>query len=163
MRFAGTISVPPAVFEGLLKGAAESFRVQGFRRVVLLGDHGGYQSNMAHVAETLNRAWHGQGAVLYLRDYYEVVPHQYADALRARGYGAEVGLHAELSDTSLMLAVDPSLVRQDALRSAPKPSAADGVYGGDPRHATAALGDIGVQMQIRSAVAAVQSFQRSHP
>ncbi|MQR98189.1 creatininase family protein [Gluconobacter aidae] len=163
MRFPGTISVPPAVFEGLLKGAAESFRVQGFRRIVLLGDHGGYQSFMAQVAQELNRAWKGQAAVLYLRDYYEVVPHQYAEALRAQGHGAEVGLHAELSDTSLMLAVDPSLVRQEALRKAPKPGAADGVYGGDPRRASAGLGRIGTEMQIRTAVAAIQSFQRSHP
>ncbi|KXV18867.1 creatininase family protein [Gluconobacter oxydans] len=163
MKFPGTISVPPAVFEGLLKGAAESFRVQGFRRIVLLGDHGGYQSFMAQVAQELNRAWKGQAAVLYLRDYYEVVPHQYADALRAQGHAAEVGLHAELSDTSLMLAVDPSLVRQDALRAAPKPGAADGVYGGDPRRASAGLGRIGTDMQIRTAVAAIQSFQRSHP
>ncbi|GBR31768.1 creatininase family protein [Gluconobacter kondonii] len=163
MKFPGTISVPPAVFEGLLKGAAESFRVQGFRRIVLLGDHGGYQSFMAQVTQELNRAWKGQAAVLYVRDYYEVVPHQYADALRAQGYGAEVGLHAELSDTSLMLAVDPSLVRQDALRKAPKPGVAEGVYGGDPRRASAGLGRIGTDMQIRTAVAAIQSFQRSHP
>ncbi|MBF0875743.1 creatininase family protein [Gluconobacter cerevisiae] len=163
MKFPGTISVPPAVFEGLLKGAAESFRVQGFKRIVLLGDHGGYQSFMAQVAQELNRAWKGQAAVLYVRDYYEVVPHQYADALRAQGYGAEVGLHAELSDTSLMLAVDPSLVRQEALRKAPKPGVAEGVYGGDPRRASAGLGRIGTDMQIRAAVAAIQSFQRSHP
>ena len=163
MRFAGTISVPAAVFEGLLRGAAESFRVQGFRKIILLGDHGGYQASMAHVAQDLNKRWKGQAAVLDLRDYYEVIPHQYADVLKAQGHAAEVGLHAELSDTSLMLAVDPSLVRQEALRTAPKPGAADGVYGGDPRQATAALGRIGTEMQIRTAVTALQSFNRSHP
>ena len=163
MRFAGTISVPPAVFEGLLRGAAESFRVQGFQKIVLIGDHGGYQASMAHVAQELNKRWKGQAAVLDLRDYYEVIPHQYAEALKAQGHAAEVGLHAELSDTSLMLAVDPSLVRQDALRTAPKPGATDGVYGGDPRQATPGLGRIGTDMQIRTAVTALQSFNRSHP
>ena len=163
MRFAGTISVPPAVFEGLLKGTAESLRVQGFRKIIFLGDHGGYQASLAHVAQDLNKRWKSQAAVLYLRDYYEVIPHQYVEALKAQGHTAEVGMHAELSDTSLMLAVDPSLVRQDALRTAPKPGAADGVYGGDPRQATAGLGRIGTDMQIRTAVAALQSFNRSHP
>ncbi|MFT9297841.1 MAG: creatininase family protein [Gluconobacter sp.] len=163
MRFPGTISVPPAVFEGMLKGAAESFRVQGFRKIVFLGDHGGYQASMAHVAQELNTRWKGQAAVLDLRDYYEVIPHQYADALKAQGHAAEVGMHAELSDTSLMLAVDPSLVRQEALRTAPKPSVTDGVYGGDPRQATPGLGRIGTEMQIRTAVTALQSFNRSHP
>lgn len=163
MRFPGTISVPPAVFEGMLKGAAESFRVQGFRKIVFLGDHGGYQASMAHVAQELNTRWKGQAAVLDLRDYYEVIPHQYADALKAQGHAAEVGMHAELSDTSLMLAVDSSLVRQEALRTAPKPSVTDGVYGGDPRQATPGLGRIGTEMQIRTAVTALQSFNRSHP
>nr|WP_249197969.1 creatininase family protein [Gluconobacter wancherniae] len=163
MRFPGTISVPPSVFEGLLRAAAESFRVQGFTTVVLIGDHGGYQASMAHVAGELNRAWKGQAHVLYIRDYYEVVPTRYADALRAQGHGSEVGLHAELSDTSLMLAVDPSLVRQEALRAAPKPGTAEGVYGGDPRRATAELGQIGTNMQVQTAVAAIQSFNRSHP
>jgi len=163
MRFPGTISVPPSVFEGLLRAAAESFRVQGFTTVVLIGDHGGYQASMAHVAAELNRAWKGQAHVLYIRDYYEVVPTRYADALRAQGHGSEVGLHAELSDTSLMLAVDPSLVRQEALRAAPKPGTAEGVYGGDPRRATAELGQIGTNMQVQTAVAAIQSFNRSHP
>ncbi|EHH68028.1 creatininase family protein [Gluconobacter morbifer] len=163
MRFPGTISIPPAVFEGLLRGAAESFRVQGFRHIVLLGDHGGYQTFMGKVVQDLNRSWKGQAAALWLHDYYTVIPHQYADTLCAQGHGSEVGLHAELSDTSLMLAVDPSMVRQDALRKAPKPGTSEGVYGGDPRHATAELGQIGTDLQIRAAVAAIQSFNRSHP
>nr|WP_246091494.1 creatininase family protein [Swingsia samuiensis] len=163
MKFAGTLSVPPAVFEGVLKGAAESLRVQGFRKIIFLGDHGGYQSYMERVAQELNHSWRGQAFVLYLKDYYEVIPRQYADYLRSHGHASEVGMHAELSDTSLMLATDPSLVRLEKLRSASKPTASDGVYGGDPRRATAELGQIGIDMQIRTAVAAIQSFNRSHP
>ena len=55
---------------------------------------------------------------------------------------AEIGKHAGLADTSLMLAIDPRLVRTDRLQPAASP-APDGVDG-DPRRATAELGRLGV-------------------
>ena len=55
---------------------------------------------------------------------------------------AEIGNHAGALDTSLMLAVDPSLVRQDRLRAAPGPSAWEGADG-DPSRASAELGPRG--------------------
>src|SRR5450432_4046513 len=57
MRFPGTITVPDATFEKLLEAAARSFRLHGFRDVVFLGDHGGYQKNELAVADRLNREW----------------------------------------------------------------------------------------------------------
>lgn len=158
MRFPGTITVPPDVFEKLLVSAGESFQVQGFRLIVLLGDHGGYQKYLEKVADELNRTWRGNGAqALYVSGFYTVIAHQYADWLKQQGYGKDVGQHADISDTSLMLAVDPSMVRQDALRHAGAPSAQDGIYGGDPRRASAALGQAGLAMQIDAAVQAIRS------
>ena len=55
MRWAGTISIPEAAFEAMLEGAARSFRQHGFRDVVLLGDHGGYQASLQRVAAKMNR------------------------------------------------------------------------------------------------------------
>lgn len=166
MRFPGTISISPSHFEQIVKDVIESLRVQGFRLVVILGDHGGYQSQLAQIAASLNAAWQEKknGAyVLFVDRYYRVIPKEYADFLRKKGYGSEVGLHAELSDTSLMLAVDPALVREDALKYAPKPEARDGVYGGDPRRANALLGRIGCEMQVQEALNMIMSFQRSLP
>src|SRR3954462_10425889 len=57
MKYTGTISIPDAVFEGLLEATARSFKQHGFRDVVFLGDHGGYQSDLAQVADKLNREW----------------------------------------------------------------------------------------------------------
>ncbi len=160
MRFPGTISVTPAVFSGLLHSVAESFRVQGFRLVAFIGDHGGYRAEMCRTAEDINRSWARTGArAACIDDYYTVISGAYDQALRARGLAADVGTHAELSDTSLMLAVDPSMVRTEALRAAPKPGPADGVYGGDPRPSTAELGQIGVTMQIKAAVAEIRKLQ----
>lgn len=160
MRFPGTISVTPAVFDGLLKSAAESFRVQGFRHIAFLGDHGGYRAEMCHVAEQLTRSWEGTGAhAACIESYYTVIGGAYAQALRGRGL--VVGTHADVSDTSLMLAIDPTMVRTEALRTAPLPSEADGVYGGDPRPATAELGRIGVDMQTKAAVDEIRTFQKA--
>src|SRR5690348_14867301 len=59
MRFPGTITLPEGAFETLLEYAARSMRQAGFRDVVLIGDHGGYQASLEHVAERLNREWAG--------------------------------------------------------------------------------------------------------
>ena len=57
MRFPGTISVPEAAFEAILESAARSFKLHGFKDIVFLGDHGGYQADEKIVANKLNREW----------------------------------------------------------------------------------------------------------
>ncbi len=74
--------------------------------------------------------------------------------LKAKGYSeAEIGTHAGLLDTSLMMATDPSLVRADLL-GATKPG--DGVNG-DPRRSSAALGQLGVDLTVTRTVAAIRN------
>src|SRR5438270_8664428 len=50
MRFPGTISVPERAFEAVLESAARSFKRHGFRDIVFIGDHSGYQKNEQAVA-----------------------------------------------------------------------------------------------------------------
>jgi len=155
MRFPGTISVPSDAFKGVLEGAARSFRRAGFRDVVLIGDHGGYQAELAAVAAALNRQWSaGPVRVHFIAEYYRAGVEPYTKALREHGLSeAQIGLHAGAADTSLMLAVDPRLVRADRL--AAPPVAGDGVSG-DPRPATAALGQIGVDLIVARTVNAIR-------
>jgi len=155
IRFAGTISVPPAAFEAVLAGAARSFRRAGFRDIVLIGDHGGYQAQLGAVAAKLNREWAAAPArVHFVAEYYQAATEPYAAALRQRGLTeAQIGTHAGSADTALMLAVDPRLVRAERL--AQPPLAADGTYG-DPRPATAALGQVGVDLIVRATVNAIR-------
>ena len=155
IRFAGTISVPPAAFEAVLEGAARSFRRAGFRDIVLIGDHGGYQSELATVAAKLNREWAATPVRLhFIADYYTAATEPYAAILRPRGLSeAQIGSHAGSADTSLMLAVDPRLVRADRLGQ--PPVAADGTYG-DPRASSAALGEAGVELIVRASVNAIR-------
>ncbi len=166
MRFPGTISVSEATFEAVLESTARSFRQHGFRDVVFLGDHGGYQSGLQRVASKLEREWRaGRGGaatpgcrVHALLDYYRVTQGAYVDALKARGFTAdEIGTHAGLADTSLSLAVDPALVRPGALGHEPKAGPREGVYG-DPRRSSAELGQIGVEQIVSASAAAIRAL-----
>jgi creatinine amidohydrolase len=165
MRFAGTISIPQAAFESMLEGAARSFKQHGFRHVFFLGDHGGYQASEARVADRLNREWARDPAcrVHALLAYYRVTQGPYVAALRQRGYSqSEIGTHAGLADTSLALAVDQSLVRGVKLKERTQPGEQQGVQG-DPRRASAELGQLGVQQIIDTSVAAIRKLTVQKP
>jgi creatinine amidohydrolase/Fe(II)-dependent formamide hydrolase-like protein len=163
MRFPGTISISDATFEAVLESAARGFRQHGFRDVVFLGDHGGYQHSEEKVAAKLNREWAAQPScrVHALVDYYRVTQTAYVQALAAHGFGPdEIGTHAGLADTALMLAIDPSLVRQDALARAAKAGSREGVYG-DPRRASAELGQLGVDAIVEKSVQQIRQLARA--
>src|SRR5205823_861390 len=133
MKFPGTITVADAVFEKVLEYAARSFKLHGFKDVVFLGDHGGYQKADEAVAERLSKEWKATATRAHaITEYYRVTETDYSQALRSRGFGdAEIGTHAGLADTSLALAIDPHLVRADRLRGGAPLGSAEGVYG-DP-------------------------------
>jgi creatinine amidohydrolase len=155
MKFPGTITVSADAFRSVLESAARSFRRAGFRDVVLIGDHGGYQGELAAVAATLNREWAATPArAHFIAEYYRAGVEPYAQVLREHGLtDAQIGLHAGAADTSLMLAVDPRLVRSDRLAAAPV--AGDGTAG-DPRPSTAALGQLGVDLIVARSVNAIR-------
>lgn len=159
MRFPGTITISDEAFEQMLESAANSFAVHGFRTIVFLGDHGGYQKDLKQVVARLNRAWAGKPVRAILpAAYYDTSSEGYAKLLRQHGIGDdEIGTHAGLADTSLQLAVAPSMVRLNALRHAAKPGAADGVYGGDPRRASVELGQMGVDAIVSRTVDAIRA------
>jgi creatinine amidohydrolase len=156
MRFPGTITVSNVTFEQVLESAARSFKAHGFRDVVFLGDHGGYQSSEKTVADRLDREWQNSPVRVHaVPEYYRAAEASYPKQLRSRGYtDAEIGTHAGLADTSLALAIDPRLIRADQLAS--KSDAALGVYG-DPRRASAELGQIGVDAIVAQTVAAINN------
>jgi creatinine amidohydrolase/Fe(II)-dependent formamide hydrolase-like protein len=158
MRFPGTITVSDDVFGKTLESAANSFKVAGFRNIVFIGDHGGYQNDIKRVVARLNGAWAGSGVRAFVPpEYYGTSSDGYARILREHGVSdADIGTHAGLADTSLLLAVAPRMVRQDGLRTAPKPGAADGVYGGDPRKASVELGRLGIDAIASRTIAAIR-------
>jgi creatinine amidohydrolase/Fe(II)-dependent formamide hydrolase-like protein len=140
LRYPGTIGVPEDVYAGVVEGVVRSLKLHGFRDIVLIGDHGSDQAGQDAVAAKLNAEWaktevrvHAIGA------YYRGDPEGDAAEMMKRGIKKEeMGNHADVRDTSLMLAVDPTMVRMNKLEAG---NARNGVEG-DPRHATVEIGRV---------------------
>jgi creatinine amidohydrolase len=146
MRWPGTITVPEAAFEASLESAARSLQRAGLTQVVLLGDHGGYLKNLDRVAARVP-------GVFSPPEYYRASTADHAAALRARGFSdAQIGRHAGLADTSLMLALDPTLVRSERLAK----STGEGADG-DASRADAALGKEAVERIVALTVEAIRA------
>lgn len=161
MKFPGTLTVSDAAFELVLEGAAASLKHAGFNRIVLIGDHGGYQSDITIVADRLNAKWKGTDArVLADRDYYRLAQEPYGAALLSKGISSdEIGTHAGLADTSLQLATVPDMVRPDKMKDASQTTLAQGVYGGIPARSSAALGQLGIDLIVSGTVTAIRKFE----
>jgi len=130
MLYAGTISVEPATFEALLTDICRSYKAHGFTDIILLGDSGGNQAGMEHVATALNRKWAGGKArVHYLREYYDEDKWSYdflkslgitqIDTTPSPGEAADRpsdwrnGIHDDLYYEAQAAVVDPNLIRAD--------------------------------------------------
>jgi len=138
MRFAGTITLPDPIFRQVLEYAARSLKLHGFRDIVFIGDSGPNQAGQNAVAATLNTEWAGSNVRVHaIAGYYRSDPE--GDAAEMMKFGItkeEIGNHADVRDTSQMMAVDPKMVRNAKLQ------AGDGKNGiqGDPRRATPEIG-----------------------
>lgn len=152
MRYAGTLSVPEDAFKAVLAGAARSLAAHGFTDIVFIGDSGNYQAALKAVTQQLNQQWKaGPARAHHVAAYYEAAQQPFIQQLRQRGLtDAQIGTHAGAADTALMLAVDASRVQPDKMAAD-----ADGVAG-DPRRATAELGQIGVALIVQRSVAAIR-------
>ena len=147
-----------------LPGHHNHMLVHGFRDIVFLGDHGGYQNDLRRVVAELNKAWAQTKARAFVPPaYYETSSTGFAQILRQHGFhDDEIGTHAGLADTSLQLAVAPQMVRLDVLQHAVKPGAIDGVYDGDPRRSSVQLGKLGTDTIVSRTVAAIRRDTDGH-
>ena len=150
MRYAGTITLPNEFFMKLVEYAGRSFRAHGFTDIVFIGDSGGNQGGMEAVAAQLNDEWGGDGATVhFIGDYY--ANNGFRDWLMEQGETDEsIGRHAGISDTSILLYVDPAHIRQDQL--APGGGFEDSGVSGDPTRASAEYGRVGMEMRVDAAV-----------
>jgi creatinine amidohydrolase len=167
MKWPGTVSISEDAFKSMLLSAARSFKQHGFTDIVLIGDHGGYQSALAAVEATFNKEVNkevktetkSKAKLHFIADYYHATASAqsgYIAALRAKGLSDyEIGTHAGSADTSLQLAIDPSTVKADKFAESAKLGRPSGTLG-DPRAATAALGQIGLDATVKMSVLAIQ-------
>ena len=150
MKFPGTLTIPDDVFRKVLEYTARSAKLHGFQNIVFIGDSGPNQPGMQAVTALLNRAWAGANTrVHFIPEYYK--GNGFEEWLASQGETkAAIGSHAGISDTALLLAVNPQLVRKNNLANSGKPGET-GVTG-DPTRATLAYGKKGLDMIVEITV-----------
>ncbi len=146
MKFPGTLTIPDDVFRKVLEYTARSAKLHGFKNIVFIGDSGPNQPGMQAVTALLNQEWGGSPTrVHFIPEYYKA--NGFEEWLATQGETkAAIGTHAGISDTALLLAVNPQLVRSEKLANTGKPSET-GVTG-DPTRATVAYGKKGLEMIV---------------
>jgi creatinine amidohydrolase/Fe(II)-dependent formamide hydrolase-like protein len=112
MRYPGTISLTEGTYRALLTEIARSLAQHGFEHVVLIGDSGGNQDGMKAVAEELSMKWaSGKTRIHFIPEYYDY-PGTYKWADEAIGWVEKVeGIHDDPTISTIMMTVDPNLVR----------------------------------------------------
>jgi creatinine amidohydrolase len=181
----GTIGITAETFKEINREVAEQLIRNGFKNVVLMGDHGGGQKELADLATELDAKYAGQGIhVVYCGDAYTKSNADYDAWLASKGYSP--GGHASINDTSEMMYLEPApnaWVRKDMLplmvgvervqrdRTTPPPppdrtspptpadmaKVTNGVDG-DGRRSSVELGKYGADIHVSEAVAQIQQL-----
>lgn len=171
----GTIGLSTDVFKQMNREIAEQLIKQGFRNVMLMGDHGGGQAQLGEVATELDAKYTPQGIhVYFVSDAYAKAQGDFEKWLADNGYPC--ASHAGIPDTSEMmyLGLDNGWVRPDLLATAVgnyvpcegKPVDAEAVarprvnngINGDARRSSVALGKMAFDYKVDYAVAQIRAF-----
>jgi len=166
----GTIGITNELLAAMLERIAEQAALNGFRNVILMGDHAGGQPQVyEQVAKKLDGTLSGGARVFYCDQVYRAANDAFDQYLAQHGYPP--GLHGYLFDTSEMMYLDKddTWVRRDLVSSAIGDSVADGKarFGpqspqngilGDARRSTAELGKRAFDMKVDYAVRQIRSL-----
>ncbi|WP_420633414.1 creatininase family protein [Candidatus Palauibacter sp.] len=113
MAFSGTVSLEKDTFLAVCHDYCVSLAHHGFRRVCLLPSHGGNFAPLAEAREAFNEAAGPGCSVDVYSDLIEVIGTWREIAEAEAGLGARVGGHADIAETSIMMAIHAGLVREE--------------------------------------------------
>jgi creatinine amidohydrolase len=169
----GTIGISADLFASVNEQVAEQIIKNGFKNVVLMGDHGGGQQQLADVAKKLDDKYAAQGIHVYFcEDVYKKANGDFDKYLTA--HNLPLSTHAGIPDTSEMmyLGLDKGWVRANEIPNAvgnpprkrgdpppdpSKPRINNGIQG-DARPSTVELGKMIFDMKVDAAVKQIQGF-----
>ena len=173
-KWPGSVNLPGLVFSAVNEAVVDSMVVNGFKSIVLMGDHGGGQRELKDLAQRLDKKYAAKGSRVYFCGDVYAKTHDDVDAW-VKAHGLPPATHGGIHDTSLLMFLGgDSYVRRDKLVAgdpvaAPgqqpdttKPRVDNGVTG-DPRPATPEFGKLFLDMQVRNAVAQIRSLIASAP
>jgi len=165
----GTIGLTGPLFASLNEQVAEQMIKNGFKNVVLMGDHGGGQKELGEVAKKLDEKYSAQGIrVVFCDEVYAKAQGDFDKWLAENGYPSSS--HAGIPDTSEMLYLggDKGWVRTELIKTAvgdpirkpgeardPNAKRINNGITGDARPSTAALGKKAFDIKVDYAVAQI--------
>ena len=168
----GTIGLTGPIFASVNEQVAEQLIKNGFKAVVLMGDHGGGQKELGEVAKKLDEKYAPQGIrVVFCDEVYQKANGDFDKWLEANHY--PVSSHAGIPDTSEMLYLggDKGWVRKDLIATAlgdpmrkpgeprdPNAKRVNNGIQGDARPSTAELGKRIFDLKVEYAVAQIRSL-----
>jgi creatinine amidohydrolase len=168
----GTIGLTSPLFSAVNEQVTEQLIRNGFRSVVLMGDHGGGLQELAAVAKKLDEKYSPQGIrVVYCDDVYNKANNDFNAWLTAHGY--PISVHGGIPDTSEMLYLggDKGWVRKQLLPSAlgdpplkpgekrdPNAKLVNNGITGDGRRSTAELGKRIFDLRVEYATNQIRSL-----
>ncbi len=178
LSFPGSFSIPAPIFIETVIACVRSLAPHGFTRFVLLSSHGGNFTALAEAGRRLREEFSAGGvridAFAGAQCLHEMMRVQ-NDTAMAAGLTQDVdALHADLTETSVMLARHPELVHpapwvpgrmghidtDELFAQGLRAFSPNGIIG-DPRGATAALGEAVVDAVARHMVTWLRSQESS--
>jgi len=155
----GTIGLNAALFAAVNEQVAEQLIKNGFKNVVLMGDHGGGQKDLGEVAKKLDEKYGAQGIhVVFCDEVYAKANGDFDKYLEA--HKLPTSQHAGIPDTSEMLYLggDKGWVRKELIATAVgDPVRSNGIRG-DARPSTVELGKRAFDMKVEYAVAQIHKL-----
>ena len=171
-KWPGSVALASELFQKVNEAVVDSMAKNGFKNIVLMGDHGGGQAELKKAAELMDSKYGAQGTHVYFcGDVYEKSRREFADWLKSKGL--PLSNHGGIPDTSAMLYLQPGpeqwvrniykttlgdpVLAPDQKPDPKVPLVNNGVTG-DPRPSTAEIGKIYVEMKVNDAVAQINKL-----
>jgi creatinine amidohydrolase/Fe(II)-dependent formamide hydrolase-like protein len=155
----GTIGLTGPIFAAVNEQVAEQLIVNGFKNVVLMGDHGGGQRELAEVAKKLDAKYAGKGIrVVYCADVYAKAGTDINQWLTK--HDLPVGSHASIKDTSELwyLGGDKGWIRKDQIATAVSDAGHKNGISGDARRSSPEIGKVVSDIKVDNAVAQIRQL-----
>jgi creatinine amidohydrolase/Fe(II)-dependent formamide hydrolase-like protein len=153
-KWPGSVDISPELYVRVNEAVVASMVTNGFRNVVLMGDHGGGQQELATLARALDRKYAPQGVRVYFcSSVYKEAREDFNAWLKKNGL--PVGTHASIPDTSeLMYLGGEEYVRKNRIVN----GSPDNGITGDPRRASAELGKQVFDMKVKYGVEEIRKL-----
>jgi creatinine amidohydrolase len=165
----GSVHVPGPVFAAVNEAVVDSMVVNGFKNIVLMGEHGGGQKELDEVAKKTNAKYSPRGVhVFFCGDFYAKTQNEFQEWTTANGLPPST--HGGIPDTSLMMYLGgDAWVRKDKMvagdpvlppgtRRDPNTPLVNIGIRGDPRPSTPEMGKRYFDLKTRNTVAQIRAL-----